>query len=170
MKYALAIFPSKEIQDEANGYRKRYDPQFTKISPHITLKYRFNLDTLSENELKKELKQIAQQVDPFKINITKVSTFAPVTNTIYFKVVPNPELVKLHELMHTGKFPSKKPFPFTPHITIARDLHEDEYSDIYGSLQMLEVQFEDTIENFSLVRQLEDESWEVVETFPLKKE
>lgn len=170
MKYAIAIFPSKEIQDEANGYRKRYDPQFPKISPHITLKYRFDMDSSSRDTIVEELRNIAKETKPFTINITRIGTFAPVTNTIFFKIKPIPELVKLHELMHTGNFPSDRPFPFTPHVTIARDLPEVEYSDIYGSLQLKDAQFEDNINNFSLLTQLEDGTWEIDETFTFGKE
>ena len=44
MRYGIAIFPSKEIQDEANSYRKRYDPHYPLIPPHITLKDAFEAD------------------------------------------------------------------------------------------------------------------------------
>src|SRR5699024_5327838 len=42
MKYGVAIFPSKEIQDEVNAYRKRYDPKYSQIPPHITIKAAFS--------------------------------------------------------------------------------------------------------------------------------
>ncbi len=38
MKYGIVAFPSKQLQDFANSYRKRYDSHYTKITPHITLK------------------------------------------------------------------------------------------------------------------------------------
>lgn len=170
MKYAICIFPSKEIQDAANAYRKRYDPQFPYIAPHITLKYRFDMDDTLRDTIVEELRKIAQNTKPFTINITKVGTFAPVTNTVYLKVTSIPELVQLHEQMHSGKFPEESPYPFGPHVTIAQELTNDEYSDIYGSLQMKEVSFEDKIENFSLVKQAEDGTWEVYETFTFGKE
>ena len=89
MKYGIVIFPSKPIQDEANTYRKRYDSHYALIPPHITLKTGFDADDETISELIIELKKIANATEPFTININKVSTFAPVTNTIYFKVEPN---------------------------------------------------------------------------------
>ncbi|HLQ74802.1 MAG TPA: 2'-5' RNA ligase family protein, partial [Alloiococcus sp.] len=97
MKYGIAIFPSKAIQDEANALRKRYDPEYAMIPPHITLKPGFNLGDTSISDITKILQEISNDTKPFKININKVSTFAPVTNTIYFKVDPEPELDALHK-------------------------------------------------------------------------
>lgn len=171
MKYGIAIFPSKTIQDEANSYRKRYDPSYALIPPHITLKTSFQMDDQTTiDEITSSLKQIANDFKPFQIQIKKVSTFAPVTNTIYFKVEPIPELLELHERMHQGKFSSELEHPFVPHITIAQDLVEDEYSDVLGSLQMTKVEHEDTIDRFQLLYQLENGSWTVYDTFVFGKE
>lgn len=171
MKYGIVIFPSKEIQDEANALRKRYDPQYTNIPPHITIKPAFEMDIPAREELVRELKKIANETEPFTINVTKIKSFAPVTNTIYFKVEPTPELTVLYDKMHSENFPTKEEIhPFVPHITIAQDLVDDEYSDIYASIQMKEVQFEDTIDRFQLCYQLENGSWTVYETFVFGQE
>lgn len=170
MKYGIAIFPSEEIQKEANAYRKRYDPKYTLIKPHITLKSAFELDPSKRDEIVEELKKIAENTKPFHIKITKVSSFAPVTNTIYFKVEPTEELTKLHELVHTGKFPSEREFAFVPHITIAQDLLDGEYADVYSRLRMIEVYFEDVVDRFHLCYESDDGSWEVFETFIFGKE
>ncbi len=171
MKYGIVIFPSKEIQDEANAFRKRYDPQYTNIPPHITLKPTFEMDIPKRDEIVRELKKIANETEPFKIHVTKVKSFAPVTYTIYFKVEPTPELSALNDKMKTGKFPTtKEQHPFVPHITIAQDLVEDEYSDIYASLQMKEIEYEDTIDRFQLCYQLENGFWTVYDTFVFGQE
>src|SRR5690625_755157 len=126
MKYGIAIFPSKEIQDEANGYRKRYDPRYSQIPPHITLKSAFTMSETDRDTIVDELKKIANESKPFDIHITKVRSFAPVTNTIFLKVEPCEELSTLHEKMHTGKFTVEREHPFVPHITIAQDLDDDQ--------------------------------------------
>lgn len=170
MKYGIAIFPSKPIQDEANAYRKRYDPKYELVPPHITLKEAFHADDDTIKELIHELKLIANNVDPFSIHITKVSSFAPVTNTIYFKIEPTDELNFLVEEMHEGKFPSQMEHTFVPHITIGQDLSDGEYSDVRGTLEMRDVEMEDTIDRFQLLYQLENGSWTVYETFVFGKE
>ncbi|MEC5423578.1 YjcG family protein [Virgibacillus sp. C22-A2] len=170
MKYGIAIFPSKSIQDEANSYRKRYDPHYALIPPHITLKEAFVADNTTIDNLVTELKHIANDTNPFTININKVSTFAPATNTIYFKVEPIQELIDLYEKMHQGNFPKNQEYSFVPHITVAQKLVHDEYSDVFGSMQMKKIQFEDEIDRFQLLYQLENGSWTVYETFVFGKE
>lgn len=170
MNYGIAIFPSKPIQDQANGYRKRYDPHYSLIPPHITLKDSFEANDGKVNELITELKHIANATEPFKININKVSTFTPVTNTIYFKVEPVQELLDLQAKMHMGMFDNNNEHPFIPHITIAQDLVHDEFSDVLGRLKMEEFQFEDTVDRFQFLYELDNGSWTVYETFVFGKE
>lgn len=165
MNYRISIFPSKEIQDEANAFRKRYDSKYAFIPPHITLKAKFQADKPKIKELIHELERIAKKTKPFDINIHKIGTFAPVTNTIYFKVEPIPELIKLFEDMHSGKFPKESEYPFVPHITIAQDLSDGEYADVYDTLQMQKVEFKDRIDRFNLLYQLENGSWTVHQSF-----
>jgi|SRR5690625_41848 len=170
MKFGIAIFPSKSVQDEANSFRKRYDPHYALIPPHITLKESFDADEELIEELTSELKTIANRLEPFTINVNKVSTFAPVTNTIYLKVEPIQILQDLSEELQEGKFPRKQEHTFVPHITIAQKLSHDEYSDVFGQLKMMNLQYEDTIDRFQLLYQLENGSWTVHETFVFGKE
>jgi 2'-5' RNA ligase len=170
MKYGIAIFPSKPIQDEANAYRKRYDPKYALVPPHITLKESFRANDETITELITELKHIANEFEPFTINITKVSSFAPVTNTIYFKVEDTKQLTHLVDKMHKGKFPTKMEHAYVPHITIGQGLSNGEYSDVYGSLNMKKIEFEDIVDRFQLLYQLDNGSWTVYETFVFGKE
>lgn len=170
MRYGIAIFPSREIQNEANQYRKRYDPSYALIPPHITLRDSFQVDEEMLEDMISQLKHIANEVEPFTIEVKKVSTFAPVTNTIYFKIEPHETLTSLHEKMHEDFFTDHPKHSFVPHITIAQDLVTQEYSDVYGSLQMKEIQFEEEIDRFQLLYQLENGQWTVYETFVFGKE
>ncbi|SFA82896.1 2'-5' RNA ligase [Lentibacillus halodurans] len=170
MKYGIVIFPSKPVQDEINSYRKRYDPHYALIPPHLTLKEAFEVDDAKITELITELKHIANETEPFDLTINKVSTFAPVTNTIYLKIEPLQQLNDLAEKMQQGKFPENQRYSFVPHITIAQKLSHDEYSDVYGSLRMKDIQLEDKIDRFHLVYQLDNDVWTVYESFVFGKE
>lgn len=167
MKYGIAIFPSKAIQDEANALRKRYDPEYAMIPPHITLKPGFDLGDTSISDITKILHEISNNTKPFNININKVSTFAPVTNTIYFKVDPEPELDALHKKIQEGisSHDNKDEFSFVPHITISQDLVDEEYHDVFGSLKMKKVELVDYVDRMQLCYQLDNGSWQVHETF-----
>ncbi|UOQ43405.1 YjcG family protein [Halobacillus salinarum] len=171
MRYGIAIFPSKKIQDEANSYRKRYDPHYALIPPHITMKEAFEADEEEiENKIIPELKRIAKDTDPFSIAIYKASTFSPVTNTIYLKVENSEEIASLNEKLHSENLPGAKEFSFVPHITIAQKLSDEEFSDVHGSLSMLKFDLHDTIDRFQLLYQLENGAWSVYETFRLGQE
>lgn len=171
MKYGIAIFPSKKIQDEANSFRKRYDPHYALVPPHVTLKEPFELDENNLKAVTKELREIANHTAPFKLEIKKVSSFSPVTNTIYLKVEPVPELLNLNERLHSGDvLPNEQTYSYVPHITIAQKLSHDEYSDVFGSLKMQEFNFEQMVDRFQLMYQLENGAWTVYETFTLGKE
>lgn len=165
MKYGVVIFPSSEITDEANKLRKRYDPKYPYIAPHITLKYAFTMDKNLHKKVLEALKDIANETKPFTINVEKISSFSPVSNAIYFKIENTDILNTLNEKMHTGAFPAEREHAFIPHITIAQDLPADEYSDIYNSLRMHEVNFTDTIDAFHLCYEDEDGFWQIEETF-----
>ncbi|WP_430482106.1 YjcG family protein [Rossellomorea marisflavi] len=171
MNYGIVIFPSKKLQDIANSYRKRYDPHYALIPPHLTLKNVFSADDEHIKDIAGKLSHIAKEHDPFMLKAYKVSSFQPVNNVIYFKVDPNPELQALHDAMHQREFMGDEPeYSFVPHITVAQKLSNDEHSDIYGSLSMLGIDHEETIDRFHLLYQLENGSWTVYETFRLGKE
>ncbi len=170
MNYGIAIFPSKSIQDEANSYRKRYDTAYELIPPHVTVKESFEADEDTLQQTITALKKVANDIKPFTLNINKVSTFAPVTNTIYFKIEPVQELLDLNEKLNSGEFDDNRTHPYVPHMTVAQDLVEDEYSDVFGSMKMKKIQFEEQVDRFQLLYQLDNGSWTVYETFVFGKE
>jgi 2'-5' RNA ligase len=170
MKYGIAIFPSKKLQDLANSYRKRYDPHYALIPPHLTLKYPFEADEDEIKEIADTLHQIAKKYDPFPLKVTKISSFQPVNNVIYLKVECTETLKNLHNDLHSGELGGEPEYMFVPHITIGQKLSNGELADVYSSLRMLDVTHEETIDRFHLLYQLENGSWTVYETFRLGKE
>jgi 2'-5' RNA ligase len=170
MKYGIAIFPSKKLQDLANSYRKRYDPNYALIPPHITIKSGFEASEDQMNSIVQELHKIAADIQPFNLNVYKVSSFHPVNNVIYFGVETKPELEELHNRMHAGVLQTDREFAYVPHITIGQELSDDEHSDVLSSLKMMNVKHQETVDRFQLFYQLENGSWTVYETFHLGKE
>ncbi|MCM3571204.1 YjcG family protein [Neobacillus mesonae] len=170
MKFGIVIFPSKDLQDFANSYRKRYDPHYALITPHLTLLNAFEAPEEEAGIFAEKLQQIAAHSNPFTLKTTKVSSFHPVNNVIYLKVEPVDELISLHEEINRELNEQKSEYAFVPHITIGQKLSNDEHSDVYGALRMTKVDHEETIDRFHLLYQLENGSWTVYETFHLGKE
>lgn len=170
MKYGIVAFPSKKLQDLANGYRKRYDPHYALITPHMTLKGPFEANDKEIEEVANKLQGITKKNQPFELTVSKVSTFAPITNTIYFKVAPNDELLALHKDLNSNFFEDESDFSFVPHVTIAQGLTSGEHDDIINQLKMIGVDHSELIDRIHLLYQLEDGSWTVYETFRLGQE
>lgn len=171
MKYGIAIFPSKKLQDSVNSYRKRYDPNYALIPPHLTLKQPFEATDEQVRDISRELRQIAQRMQPLSLSIRKFSSFSPVNNVIYLKVEPTEEILNLYDALHGEYFSDIEPeYAFVPHITIGQNLSDDEHSDVLGRLKMTDFKHEETVDRFHLLYQLENGSWTVHETFLLGKE
>ena len=96
LKYGIVAFPSKKIQDLANTYRKRYDPHYALITPHVTLKDPFDVDVSQIDEISNKLQEIATQFAPLQIHASRISSFYPTTNAIYFRIEPTPQLENIH--------------------------------------------------------------------------
>ncbi len=169
MKYGVVIFPSKKIQDYANSLRKRYDSNYALIPPHLTLKASFDATEDQIRDIASKIEDIAQNSSPVSIRIKKFSTFTPVNNVIYLKVEPTPEIDSLHQQLLMN-FSGGTEYNFVPHITVGQNLSDDEHSDVYGTLRMNEINFEETADRIHLLYQLENGSWTVYETFRLGKE
>lgn len=165
MKCGIIIYPSKDIQEEVNNYRKRYDPEYALIQPHITLKTKFDADKKLLDILTDELSELTKNIVPFNINIKKVSSFQPVSNKIFFKIEPNEDLEALHSSLYEGVLPKEKFTTFAPHITIAQNLNTDEFSDIYTTLSMKNYNYTDTIDSLEIGYELDDGTWKSYKRF-----
>ncbi|AZB42412.1 hypothetical protein CEF21_08960 [Bacillus sp. FJAT-42376] len=169
MKYGIVLFPAKKLQDLANSYRKRYDPHYALIPPHLTLKAPFEASDEEIKAISKELRSLANGHSPIKLEVQKISSFSPVNNVIYLKVEPTDELMDLHAALHSGSLDSKPEYSFVPHITIGQKLSDAEMADVLGQLKMQENHHIELIDRFHLLYQLENGAWTVYETFILEK-
>lgn len=170
MKLGIVIFPSKKLQDEANSYRKRYDPNYSLIPPHLTLKPSFHASEDQIEQFTMILDEISKKFEPFQIKTIKFSSFKPVNNVIYYKIEASKMLEELQKTINDKISADTPEYAFVPHITIGQQLSNDEHSDVYGSLRMNQFNYEETVDRFHLLYQLENGSWTVYETFRLGKE
>src|SRR5699024_589625 len=132
MKFAVALFPSKELQDKVNNYSKRYDSKYAFITTHITVKEQFEADESERDIIVDKLKQVAKDHNPTEIQIKKVSSFAPTSPVIYFKVEPNETLTSIHEALNQGDFYGKDKHTFVPHFTIAQGTSSQQFEDTFS--------------------------------------
>ncbi|TCS84520.1 2'-5' RNA ligase family protein [Tepidibacillus fermentans] len=167
MKYGIVIYPPREVQDRANALRKRYDSHYSLIPPHITLVDAFEWENISD--LTERIEKVAQTIPPFTLKLNKVGTFLPLSPVVYFGFEKNDTIYNLHEKLIHHVLDHEQIFKFTPHLTIAQDLSEQELYDILGRLKMKEYNMEVPVDRIHLCYQLENESWTVYQTFLLKE-
>ncbi|MDA8351953.1 MAG: YjcG family protein [Firmicutes bacterium] len=169
MRYGVATFPEKKIQDFANSYRKRYDPHYALIPPHITLKEPFELNEDMLPQALQHLEQVAKETSAFTVRLPKISTFHPTNNVIYIAVDETEAVKNLHEKINRKSIYHEEEYSYIPHITLAQKLSDSELHDVYGSLKMLKVEFETRIDRFHLLYQLENGSWTIYQSFLLQE-
>lgn len=170
MNYGIALFPSKPLQDQANSFRMRYDSHYALIPPHITLKETFEAKDEVLPTLIANLSEIAQKAKPAVIDIYKVDSFYPQSNTIFFKIREHESLTFLYDQLHSEPFSSNPKYGFIPHLTIGQELSEDEHADVVGRLKMRNFVHQEVISRMQLLYQLDNGSWSVYETFHLGKD
>ncbi|WP_339062047.1 2'-5' RNA ligase family protein [Tepidibacillus marianensis] len=166
MKYGILIYPSREIQDRANALRKRYDSHYSLIPPHVTIVDPFEWEY--DKELIDRIERVVQTTPPFSLKLNKVGTFLPISPVVYFGFEKNDSIHELHENLTESILDHGPKFKFTPHLTIAQDLPEQELHDILGRLKMKENDLEVLVDRVHLCYQLENGSWTVYQTFLLK--
>lgn len=160
MKLGIVLFPSKELQEEVNHYRKRYDDHYANIPPHITVKEVFEVS--NENEAKQVVNAIeekAKSIDPVDINVEKVSNFAPTKNVVYLKITPTESLQALYDAFNNEDFYGEATHPFVPHITLAQGLNDQEFEDVIGHLSLYSLKHQETIHKIALCYQLDNGQW-----------
>lgn len=167
MKYAIAIFPNKDVQERANSYRKRYDSHFALIQPHIKLKWPFEITDAELPKLISYIEKVAAETEPFNIHFHKIKTFYPANRVLYFGIQDPGHLTALHSQFDLGSLKKEEKYVFVPHLTIGQDMIEDEFHDVYGRLKMINIHYESNIDRISLLYQLGDQTWTTHQTFLL---
>ncbi|OEG00050.1 hypothetical protein BHF71_06725 [Vulcanibacillus modesticaldus] len=166
MKFGIVIFPSIEVQERANALRKRYDSHYNLIPPHITIKEAFELD--SPDKAIAHLESVTKIIPPFNLKLNKIKSFYPISPVLYCGVEDDPIIYHLHEKINSGVLYHETKHKFTPHLTIAQDLPDQEIHDIYSRLKLKDFNMTFPVEQIHLCYQTETGSWEVYQSFPLR--
>ncbi|MFD0680314.1 MULTISPECIES: 2'-5' RNA ligase family protein [unclassified Paenibacillus] len=168
MLYGIAVFPSQEIKEFANHYRRRYDPQFASIEPHLTLRAREDWTEEQLHKVHSHLKHVTAACKPLELHFNRFSTFFPVNNVIYMALSDPEPLEALYNLLCSGVLEEmNKPYAFTPHLTVAQNLDDDELHDVFASLRPKSLDMGCTIDRIMLLKLSDDGIWQPLEQFAL---
>jgi 2'-5' RNA ligase len=76
------------------------------------------------------IRELAQQFHRFEIQLGDVQVF-PVSDVIHVSVAQGTEqLRQMHDTMNIDGLRVDEPFSYSPHVTLAQDLHSDEVDEL----------------------------------------
>lgn len=169
MQCGIAIYPSKEVRDFVNSYRKRFDPYYSVIAPHLTIREKedWSSDKLKQASL--HLEEITKKWAPFSIHFNRFSSFYPANNVIYLALSdPNP-VTELHAAINSGVLgEQQRPYVYNPHVTIGQKMDSDELHDVLASLRKKPVDYTSLVEEIHLFVREGNSTWNIHQTFKLR--
>ncbi|WP_020615544.1 2'-5' RNA ligase family protein [Paenibacillus daejeonensis] len=169
MQIGLVIFPSRTVQDFANSWRKRLDPRYSAIQPHLTLRAGLQISEEELAVITTQLEQAAATQPPFSIRYDRASTFYPVSQVIYLALEDPQPVIALREALCTGHLAeTSTPYVYTPHVTLGQELSPDELHDVHASIRQSAIDFTDRVDRVHLLYQTANGSWTAYQSFLLR--
>jgi hypothetical protein len=77
----------------------------------------------TETEALENLEELCRGVSPFEVTMGDVESFAPRTPTVFVRVAHAAyRMRELHDRLNTGVLEYEEPWPYMPHMTVAKML------------------------------------------------
>lgn len=145
MKRAVHLFPEFTNSEVIESLRKKYDPLFGLIQPHITIVFPFESE-ISSPVLKQHIQKALVDIDPFVILLREFT--ATIDRCLILNIKKgNDNIIKLHDLLYSGLLSiyRNRRFSFYPHLTIGKFTDEQELLLVLTELSTNETKLETTI-------------------------
>ncbi|WP_042464131.1 2'-5' RNA ligase family protein [Neobacillus dielmonensis] len=142
MQRAIHIFPEFKNINLIEELRKKYDPLFGVVQPHITLVFPFESE-ISSLTLEEHIKNTLIGVKPFPILLKGVT--GSLNNYLFLNVKKgNDNLIELHDRLYSGplfEFMSRQ-HTYSPHLTVGRLKNDIEFLTALDVTKPFEESFE----------------------------
>jgi 2'-5' RNA ligase len=171
LHYALVAYVKAPVGEFVERLRGELHPSLSHLPAHLTvLPPRLLQGT--EEEARRTVEHVCGQASPFEVVMGEVETFIPVTPTVFIRVAHAAyRLRELHDQLNRGALLAEEPWPYMPHLTIAKlgtqqeansalQVAQQRWSQYQGSRRVL-------IEELTFVREAAGESWEDLAPVPL---
>lgn len=118
--YAVVAYVRDPVGIFVEELRRQLHPAHTHADAHVTiLPPRPLLGT--EAEAIEMLTRSCQSIAPFEVTMGDVETFIPLTPTVFLRVARGAyRLRELHDQFNRGPFEFHEPWPYMPHLTVAK--------------------------------------------------
>ena len=151
MIYSLVHFPDID-PERINQIRRKYDPQFALIQPHITLMFPVP-GSVGEDQLVRHLEATLRDRKPFPIHLQGLDKSE---DDYLFLLVKegNDAIIDLHTRIYTGPLSNFKSrdLPYVPHVTLGvfRDT-ANEYKRALEEAKRLDLDYSCAMDRLHLV-------------------
>jgi 2'-5' RNA ligase len=170
------IWPDAETQKSVNEIRKRYDPHFGLIAPHITIIFPADTEIALE-EVVTRLQNAVEGFRPFQVRLDRVSSLnllAPAwpAGTSALLAYPNArnaifllsgegsrEILQLKERLAAGIGLDTPLVQYPPYLTLGQTLSQETYEAALQALSGYAPDFSFPVRGFDLLTDLDSGRW-----------
>ena len=118
--YAVVAYVRSPVGIFVEELRRELHPAHTHADAHLTILPPRPISGTHQQGLEL-LAEVAQSATPFQVTMGEVETFAPVTPTVFLRVARGAyRMRELREKLNRGPFNFDEPWPYMPHLTIAK--------------------------------------------------
>jgi len=119
-QYALVAYVRNPVGIFVEELRREIHPEHAHLAAHVTVLPPRPLSG-SEDEALAVVSRMAASQAPFEIGMGEVESFVPSTPTIFIRVARAAyRMRELHDAMNVGVLAFDEPWPYMPHMTIAK--------------------------------------------------
>jgi len=159
MGYAVVIHLELEDASKIQELRRKYNPYFNVIGPHITLVFPF--PEMERDAIVNHVTEILRDFAPFNI---RLKGFTKSFDEGLFLLVEqgNEKTIELHDRLYSGIFEKylRTDIPYVPHIGLGLFKTDEEYRIAERKARTLNLAYESTIRSICIIH-LNDDLFEI---------
>ena len=173
-QYAVVAYVRNDLGCWVEELRREIYPEQAHLPAHITVLPPRLLGG-SESHAIALLADLCHDVAPFEISLGDVETFVPTTPTVFLRVAHAAyKMRELHDRINTGILEGPEPWPYMPHLTIAKFSSEERVQEVKPLVESrwsnYAGQRRTRIDQLTFVREIENLSWADVAPIYLGRE
>jgi len=122
--------------------RKKFDPLYGLVSPHITLVFPFESE-ISTSKLEQHVRDTLVDIWPFSIQMKGIT--ATFDNHLFLNVKKgNDNIIELHDRLYSGLLSGymNRRYTYTPHLTVGRFKDETDLQTALNDTESFEAGFD----------------------------
>ena len=152
MVYSLLHYPNIDTRG-INELRRKYDPQFDLIQPHITLMFPV-AEAIGEEEVVNHLQAVLSDRRPFDIHLQGI--IKSLDDYLFLVVDEGRDaLADLHAHIYTGLLADlhQTALPYIPHVTLGRFVNnENQYAVAFDEAKQLDLNYRCVLDKLHLLK------------------